>query len=378
MNAPVVSGRIPVFDLKAQYAALKPELDEAALRVMASGWFIQGQEHAAFEREFAEYCQATHGIGVASGTDAIRLGLQALGVGSGDEVITTANAGMPPVVAIRETGATPVLVDVDPETRNIDPAKIEERITPRTKAVLAVHLYGHPADVDAIQAVIGPRGIKLMEDCAQAHGAHYKGRRVGSLGDVAAFSFYPTKNLGAYGDGGFITTNDDEIADRARLLRGYGWRQRYLSETHGINSRLDEMQAAILRVKLRYLDTANEDRRRRAAVYDEALRGVATPVTQPGATPVYHLYVIETDRRDALKAALNEAEISTDIHYPLPSHLQQACTDLGLGEGSLPVTERLSRQVLSLPMYPELPIEHVEYVAAKVSELAARLGAPVR
>ena len=363
--------RIPVFDLKAQYNALKPELDAAALRVMASGWFVHGAEHAAFEQEFAAYCDAKHGIGLATGTDAIRIGLQTLGVGPGDEVITVANVGMPPVVAIKEAGATPVFVDVDPATRNIDPTLIAAAITPRTKAVLAVHLFGHPVDVDPILDVIRPHGIKLLEDCAQAHGARYKGRRVGSMGDAAAFSFYPTKNLGAYGDGGFLTTSDDDVADRARLLRGYGWRQKYISESHGFNSRLDEMQAAILRVKLRHLDAANDERRRRAALYDEALEGITIQATAAWAEPVYHLYVIEVDGRDELRAALQAAGVGTDVHYPLASHLQPACANLGMGPGSLPVTEALAKRVLSLPMYPELPIDHVERVAEIVSRLAA-------
>jgi dTDP-4-amino-4,6-dideoxygalactose transaminase len=370
MNADAAVTRIPVCDLKAQYAARKSELDEAALRVMASGWFIQGQEHAAFEREFAAYCEAEHGVGVANGTDAIRIGLQALGVRPGDDVVTVANVGMPPVAAVREAGATPVFVDVDRQTRNIDPAAIAARITPRTRAVLAVHLYGHPVDVDAIRSVIAPHGIKLLEDCAQAHGARYKGRRVGSRGDAAAFSFYPTKNLGAFGDGGFVATNDPEVADRARLLRGYGWRQRYVSESHGFNSRLDELQAAILRVKLRHLDAANDARRRRAALYDEALKGVTVPLVAPWAEHVYHLYVVEVDGRDGLRAALHAAGVGTDVHYPLPSHLQPACADLGIGPGVLPVTEALSARVLSLPMYPELPIGHVERVAEIVSRLA--------
>jgi dTDP-4-amino-4,6-dideoxygalactose transaminase len=371
MSTDTAVTRIPVFDLKAQYAELKSELDEAVLRVMESGWFVHGSEHAAFESEFAAYCEAQHGIGVATGTDAIRIALEALGVGPGDEVITVANVGMPPVVAVKEAGAKPVFVDVDPVTRNIDSALIQAAITPRTKAVLAIHLFGHPIDVDAIKEVTRPRGIKLLEDCAQAHGARYKGRRVGSMGDAAAFSFYPTKNLGAYGDGGFITTNDADLADRARLLRGYGWRQRYISESHGFNSRLDELQAAILRVKLRYLDRANDERRRRAAIYDEALAGVTKPTTAAWAEPVFHLYVIEVDRRDELRAALQAAGVGTDVHYPLASHLQPACADLGMGPGSLPVTERLSRHVLSLPMYPELPIDHVERVAEIVSRLAA-------
>ncbi len=371
MTAEAAVTRIPVFDLKAQYAALKDELDAAALRVMGSGWFVQGEEHAAFEAELAAYCEAAHAVGVANGTDAIRIGLSALGVRPGDEVVTTANVGMPPVVAVKDAGAVPVFVDVDPETRNLDPSKLAAAITPKTKAVLAVHLFGHPVDVDAILEVVRPLGVKLLEDCAQAHGARYKGKRVGSLGDAAAFSFYPTKNLGAYGDGGCLTTNDAAVADRARLLRGYGWRQRYLSESHGFNSRLDELQAAILRVKLRHLDAANDERRRRAALYDEALKGVAVPTTQPWAEPVYHLYVVETDGRDELKAALHAAGVGSDVHYPLPSHLQPACADLGMGPGALPVTEALAARVLSLPMYPELPVEHVERVAALVSRLAA-------
>lgn len=371
MTADTAVTRIPVFDLKAQYTALKPELDEAALRVMASGWFIHGTEHAAFETEFAAYCEAQYAVGVATGTDAIRIGLQALGIKPGDEVITVANVGMPPVVAIREAGGVPVLVDVDPVTRNINPALVAAAITPRTNAVLAVHLFGHPVDVDGLLDVIRPYGIKLLEDCAQAHGARYKGKRVGSMGDAAAFSFYPTKNLGAYGDGGCLTTNDPDVADRARLLRGYGWRQRYVSESHGFNSRLDELQAAILRVKLRHLDAANDERRRRASLYDESLEGVTIPAAASWAEPVYHLYVIEVDGRDELRAALQAAGVGTDIHYPLASHLQPACTDLNMGPGSLPVTEALASRVLSLPMYPELPIDHVERVAEIVSRLAA-------
>lgn len=370
MSASPAVIQIPIFDLKAQYAAHKQELDEAALRVMASGWFVHGQEHAAFEAEFAAYCEAQFGIGVGNGTEAIRLGLMGLGVGPGDEVITTANAGMPPIAAIREAGAVPVMVDVDRATRVIDPPAIEAAITPKTRAVLAVHLFGMPVNVDAIRAITQPRGIKLMEDCAQAHGARYKGKRVGSLGDAAAFSFYPTKNLGAYGDGGFVTTNDAEVADRVRLLRGYGWRQRYLSEVHGTNSRLDEIQAAILRVKLRYLDAANAERRRRAEIYAEALSNVTLPATPAYAEPVYHLYVVETDSRDALRAALAEAGIGTDIHYPLPSHLQPSCANLGMGKGSLPVTESLAARIISLPMYPELPEADVRRVAEAVSRLA--------
>lgn len=374
MSAPTVpdltGGRIPILDLRSQYQAHKAELDAAVARVLEGGRYVQGTEHGAFEAEFAAFCGARHGVGLANGTDALRIGLQALGVGPGDEVITVANGGVPPVAAVREAGARPVFVDVDPTTRTLDPTRLEAALSPRTRAVLPVHLFGQPADVDAVLAVTRPRGIKLLEDCAQAHGASYRGRRVGGLGDAAAFSFYPTKNLGAYGDGGFLTTDDDEVADRARLLRGYGWRQRYLSEVHGINSRLDELQAAILRVKLRYLNAANSARRQRARLYAERLLGVAMPTEPPWSESVYHLYVVEVDRRDALRAALAEHGVGSDVHYPLPAHLQPAYVELGAGPGSLPVTERLAGTVLSLPMFPELPLEQVERVAELVNELA--------
>ncbi len=365
------SGPIPIFDARPQYLAHKAELDVAIARVLDSGWFIHGQEHRAFEADFAAFCGARHGIGVASGTDAVRLSLQAVGVEPGDEVITVANAGVPPVAAIRETGAQPVFVDVDPATRNLDPNLLGSKLSSRTRAVLGVHLYGQPADVDAIADIVRPRGIKLVEDCAQAHGASYKGRRVGSLGDAAAFSFYPTKNLGAYGDGGMVTTNDDAVAQRARLLRSYGWRERYLSEIHGINSRLDEMQAAILRVKLRYLERANERRRQLAQRYGERLHGVTTPAERPWACHVYHLYVVEADDRDALKADLARRMIGSDVHYPIPTHLQPAFADLGLRVGSLPVTERLASRILSLPIFPELSVDQVDRVADAVNELSA-------
>jgi dTDP-4-amino-4,6-dideoxygalactose transaminase len=366
-----MSAPIAVFDPRPQYRALKAELDAAVARVLERGWFIQGEEHNAFEAEFAAFCGARHGIGVANGTDAIRIALQALGVGPGDEVVTVANAGVPPVVPIVEIGARPVFVEVDPSTRTLDPSRLERALTPRTRAVLAVHLYGHPADLDAILELTRPRGVKLVEDCAQAHGATYKGRRVGSLGDAAAFSFYPTKNLGAYGDGGMVMADDEAVADRARLLRGYGWRRRYVSEIHGINSRLDELQAAILRVKLRHLDAANEARRARARRYAERLSGVAPPVERPWAQHVYHLYVIEVDDRDALRTALAERGVGSDVHYPVPTYLQRAYLDLGVGPGMLPVTERLSDHVLSLPIYPELTLDQVDRVADHVNELSA-------
>ncbi len=371
-RGPSIPAEVPIFDARPHYRKHKDELDAAVARVMESGRFVHGREHEAFEHEFADYCGARHGIGVANGTDAIRIALQAVGVERGDEVVTVANAGVPPVAAVVEAGARPVFVDVDPVTHTLDPARLQAAITGRTRAVLAVHLYGHPADVDAIRAVVDGRGIKLVEDCAQAHGARYRGQPVGSLGDAGAFSFYPTKNLGAFGDGGFVATNDDGIADRARLLRSYGWRRRYTSESHGFNSRLDEIQAAILRVKLRYLDDANAERRQRAHIYDERLTGVARPVARDWAEHVYHLYVIQVDERDRLKADLAEQGVGSDVHYPLPVHLQQGYTFLEERRGTLPVTEELAARVLSLPIFAELTIEQVERVAAAVSQLVSR------
>ncbi len=362
---------IVAYDPRAEYRAHKAELDAAVLGVLERGWYVHGDEHRAFEAEFAAYCGVGHGVGVGNGTDALRIALLALGVKPGDEVVTVANAGVYPAVVVREVGALPVFVDVEPTTRTLDSRLLEAALTDRTRVVMPVHLYGQPADVDAIQDIVRPRGIKLLEDCAQAHGALYKSRRVGSLGDASAFSFYPTKNLGAYGDGGFIATDDDAVADRARLLRAYGWRRKYVSEVHGANSRLDEIQAAILRVKLRYLDHGNEERRRRARCYDEALRGVTRPTEPEWCEAVYHLYVVEVDGRDGLKGALATRGVGTDVHYPLPAHLQPAYAGLGYQPGDLPVTERLAERVLSLPMYPRLPMEHVDRVVELMNELAA-------
>ncbi len=377
-EAPPRSAPVPFVDLGRSWKEIRAESVAAFERIAAASAFVLGEELTRFEQEFAAYCEAAHCVGVSDGTEAIRLALLALGIGPGDEVVTVPMTFIATIEAIAQTGARPVLVDVDPVTRCMDPRALATAIGPDTRAVVPVHLYGRPAPVEEIRAACGERGIALVEDAAQAHGGELAGRRVGSLGDAAAFSFYPTKNLGAYGDGGFVATNDPDVADRARLLRGYGWRQRYLSESHGINSRLDELQAAVLRVKLRHLDAANEERQRRARLYDEALRGVATPVEQPWAEAVYHLYVIESERRDALKAALNDAGIATDVHYPLPSHLQPATADLGYAVGSLPETERLAAQVLSLPMYPELPIKHVERVAGHVGRIARELAGKPR
>lgn len=359
----------PLNDLKLHYQRIKDEVDAAIAEAMAGGWYILGERVQHFEEEFARYVGASYGIGVASGTEALRVALLALGTTPGDEVITVANAGVPPVAAIDAAGAHPVFVDVDPATCNMDPALLERAITPRSRAVLVVHLYGHPADMGAILAIARRHGLKVLEDCAQAHGAMYRGQRVGSLGDAAAFSFYPTKNLGAFGDAGMVTTSDSAVADRARLLRNYGWRRQYYSEVRGSNSRLDEVQAAVLLAKLPHLEEWNERRRRLAALYTSLLDGlVETPVEQPWARAVYHLYVVRTKERDALQAHLRARGIGTGIHYPLPVHLQPAYRHLGVPRGALPVTESMALEALSLPMYPELEEEQVEMVAAAIRE----------
>lgn len=362
---------VPFLDLKAQYAALKPELDAALAGVFARGVFILGPEVAAFEQEFAAWVGTQNGVAVASGTDALHLALRACGIGPGDEVITVSFTAGATVAAVAMTGATPVLVDIDPRTYTMDPTLVEDAITPRTKAILPVHLYGHPADMTAIMDIARRRNLRVIEDCAQAHGAAWDGKPVGSIGDLGCFSFYPTKNLGAYGDGGFITTSDPELAERLKLLRQYGWVERDRSVLKGFNSRLDEMQAALLRVKLRYLQTWTEQRRALAAQYRHLLehnhRELLLPQELPGARHVYHLFVVRSPQRDAVRQYLAGEGIGTLIHYPTPVHLQDAYADLGLGLGSLPMTEVLSGQILSLPLYPELPDEAVARVAAALN-----------
>ncbi len=360
--------RVPPLDLKRQYASIKGEIDAAVSRVLEGGWYILGEEVAAFEREFAAYCGVAHAVGVGSGTDALHLALAACGVGAGDEVITVPHTAVATVTAIELAGARPVLVDIDPARYTLDPELLEAAITPRTRAVIPVHLYGCPADLDPIMEVARAHGLTVVEDCAQAHGAEYSGRRVGSWGHIAAFSFYPTKNLGACGDGGLVATNDPELAERARLLRQYGWQERYVSSLKGLNSRLDELQAAILRVKLRHLDAWNERRRVLAGLYNERLMGggVVVPREPESARHVYHLYVVRHPRRDALRAFLRQRGIGSSIHYPVPVHLQPAYYDLARGAGSLPAAEAAAREVLSLPLYPELDGQELETVADAV------------
>lgn len=359
---------IPFFDLTKQYASIQSEIDDATARVLKSGWFILGPEVKAFEKEFAEYIGAQHAIGVGSGTEALHLALLALGVGAGDEVITVPNTAIATVAAIELTGARAVLCDVRADSMLIDVDKLARAITPRTRAIIPVHLFGQSADLDPIIELARAKKIFVLEDCAQAHGASYRGKRVGSIGDIAAFSFYPTKNLGAYGDGGAIVTNDARLAERVNLLRQYGWRERYTSEIKGMNSRLDEMQAAVLRVKLRHLDAWNMARRERAAMYTELLRNVTLPREMAYGQAVYHLYVVQSGKRDALAEHLKARGIGTAIQYPYAAHQQAAYANLGYHDEDLPVASRLAREILSLPLYPELSLEDVRAVANAVNE----------
>ena len=357
--------KIPFLDLKESYAELKPQLDIAYQRVMNSGWYIQGAELDAFEREFAHYCEATHCIGVGNGLEALHLILRAYGIAEGDEIIVPSNTYIATWLAVTYCGATPIPVEPDVRTYNLDPSRIEAAITPKTRAIIAVHLYGQPADMDAINAVADRHGLKVIEDAAQAQGAKYKGGRVGGLGDAAGFSFYPGKNLGAYGDAGAVTTNDAELAERIRMLRTYGSKVKYHNEIKGFNSRLDELQAAFLREKLKVLDDWNARRTNIAHYYNEHLVGVAgvtLPFVAEWAEPVWHLYVIRHPKRDELASRLGEAGVGTMIHYPIPPHRQLAYADLGLNEGTLPISELIHREALSLPIGPHLQPEDMKSV----------------
>ncbi len=347
---------IPFLDLRAAYLELKEDIDTAIVRVMDSGHYILGPEVEAFEREFACYCETDHAIGVANGLDALHLALLAVGIGPGDEVIVPSNTYIATWLAVSHCGATPVPVEPDESTYNIDPSRIEAAITPRTKVILPVHLYGQPADLDPILEIARRYGLKVVEDGAQAHGARYKGKRVGGHGDAVAWSFYPGKNLGALGDGGAVTTNDSDLADRIRILRNYGSSIKYINELKGYNSRLDPIQAAILSVKLKVLDQWNARRAAVASEYTVALRdiGLIIPSVPAWAEPVWHLYVVQHPVRDILQQRLNDLGIASLIHYPIPPHLQRAYAEDGYVEGRYPVAEKMARQVLSLPMGPHL------------------------
>jgi dTDP-4-amino-4,6-dideoxygalactose transaminase len=366
---------IPQVDLKAQYETIKDEIKQAIDEVLESTQFVRGQAVKAFEQKFAQYCETNYAVGVANGTDALCLALRAVGVGAGDEVITVPFTFTATAEAIHWVGAKSVFVDISSENYTIDVQQIEEHITERTKALLPVHLYGHPADMESILNLAKKYDLKVVEDAAQAHGALYKKRKVGSLGHAACFSFYPGKNLGAYGDAGAVVTNDAKIAENVKKLGDHGSLKKYQNDELGFNSRLDSLQAAVLQVKLRYLDNWNHRRREIADLYNQTFReqeGIVTPNVSPWAEPVYHLYVIQVEQRDRLKQKLNELGIGAAVHYPQPLHLLKAYQFLGYSRGRFPVSESLAEKVLSLPNYPEMSDEMVEFVAGKVRELARK------
>jgi dTDP-3-amino-3,4,6-trideoxy-alpha-D-glucose transaminase len=360
---------IPFLDMKPIYDELKPGLDAAYERVMRSGWFVLGKEVEAFEAEYAAYCGTKHCIGLGNGLEALELVLRAWDLGAGDEVIVPSNTYIATWLAVTAVGAKVVPVEPFPAGPNIDPERIAAAVTPRTKAIMPVHLYGEPADMDAIMAIANKHGLKVIEDVAQAQGSKVRGRRAGSLGHAGAHSFFPTKNIGAAGDGGAVTTDDDKLAERLRVLRNYGSRVKYVNLERGFNSRLDELQAALLRVKLPKLDEWNERRRVCAKRYTDKLAGIpglGLPRAPQWAEPVWHLYVVRTERRAELIKALDKAGIGHLIHYPIPPHLQQAYADLGLPKGSFPLAETLAETVLSLPIGPHVPDAAIDEVAATV------------
>jgi len=359
---------IPFVDLKAQYASIKDEVHAAITHVLESGQFVLGSEVAAFEQEFAAYCHSQHGIGVNSGTSALHLALLAAGVGPGDEVITTPFTFVATIAAILYTGAQPVLVDIDPMSFTLDPSKIEQVITNRTRVILPVHLYGQPAAMHPILDIARRYDLIVIEDAAQAHGAEYQGQRVGSLGDMACFSFYPGKNLGAYGEAGIVTTSDAGYAHTIRMLRDWGQSQKYLHDLRGYNYRMDALQGAVLRIKLRHLDAWNNTRRAHAARYNELLAesNIQNPAEMPDCHHVYHIYAIRTAKRQQLQAALYQQGIHTGIHYPAPVHLLPAYADLGYRAGDFPAAEQAAREVLSLPMYAELTDAQLQQIAQAI------------
>lgn len=358
---------VPFLDLGAAYRELKPEIDAAVHRVFESGWYILGSEVEAFEAEWADYCGAAHAVGVANGLDALTLALRALEVGPGDEVIVPSNTYIATWLAVSAVGARPVPVEPDPETYNIDPARIEAAITSATKVILPVHLYGQPADLDPILALARKHALTVVEDAAQAHGARYKGQRIGAHGDVVCWSFYPGKNLGALGDAGAVTTDSANLADRVRVIRNYGSSRKYVNEVRGVNSRLDPVQAAVLRVKLKALDEWTERRQAIALSYTKGLTesGLILPQVPDWADPVWHLYVVRTPERDALQTRLTEAGIGTLIHYPIPPHMQAAYAKLGIAPDALPMARTLADEVLSLPMGPHLNLDEFQHINAQ-------------
>lgn len=364
---------VPFVDLKAQYAPIKKEVLSKVANVFDGMQLFLGENVRQLEQEFARFCGVKHGIGVSDGTAALHIILRAMEIGPGDEVITVSHTFIASAEAIVLAGATPVFVDIDPTTYLMDVAQLEAKITPRTRAILPVHLYGQTVDMDPVVEIAKRNGLWVIEDACQAHGAEYKGRKAGSIGDAAAFSFYYSKNLGAYGEGGCITTNDDDLAVKMRMIRDHGSGVRYHHDLMGFNGRLDEVQAAILRVKLPYLNGWNEQRREHACIYSDQLTGspVQTPVICPENLPVFHLYVIRAPMRDALQSWLKEQGIFTGIHYPIPLHLQESLAYLGYRKGDFPVTEAIASQILSLPMFAELHLTQISFVVEKIREFYA-------
>jgi dTDP-4-amino-4,6-dideoxygalactose transaminase len=360
----------------SQYLSYKSEIDKAISRVLNGGWYIIGEETRAFEEEFARYVGVSYAIGVGSGTDAIHLALRTCGIGKDDEVVTVSHTAVATVAAIELAGATPVLVDIEEDFYTLDPEKLEKVITKNTKAIIPVHLYGQPANLDPILEIAKKFNLIVIEDCAQAHGAMYKDKKIGSYGDMACFSFYPTKNLGAVGDGGIVVTDNKDLAEKARSLREYGWAERYVSHLAGFNTRLDEIQAAILRVKLQHLDEDNGKRRRIAGLYEKGLSdfSLILPKERDGVTHVYHLYVVRSGERDYLRAFLKSKDIGTLVHYPVPIHLQPAYQGRLTGGSGLLRTEKAAREVLSLPMYPELGEEEIMKIVDAIKEFIENGG----
>jgi dTDP-4-amino-4,6-dideoxygalactose transaminase len=364
---------IPLCDLYAQYLTIKADIDAAITRTIVHSSFIGGEELQAFEAEFASYCESKACVGVGNGTDALYLALRGLGVGPGDEVITVAHTFIATAETITLTGARPIFVEIKEDTMLMDPDALESAITSRTRAIIPVHLYGQPCDMDGIMEVASRHQLKVVEDAAQAHGARWRGKRVGSIGDVGCFSFFPGKNLGAYGDAGAVVSQDEQLIRRIRMLANHGRMDKYMHEYEGVNSRLDGLHAAVLRVKLRHLDAWNEARRRHARQYMEALRdsGAKLPVVHPHAEPVWHLFVVRVGDRDSVQTVLQKQGIAAGVHYPVPLHLQPAYKYLEIPEASLPVTERVAAHVLSLPMYPELSRDQIEVISRAVIEAAS-------
>jgi dTDP-4-amino-4,6-dideoxygalactose transaminase len=363
---------VPIVELKSQYLDLRAEIDAAIQQVLDASWYVLGEQGRRFEEEFADYLGLPHAVGVGSGTEALHLALLACGIQPGDEVITTPMTAAATACAIRFANATPVFADVDATTLTLDPQDVERRLTSRTRAILPVHLYGHPADLDPLLALAHRHDLRLIEDCAQAHGTRYRGRLVGTFGDAAAFSFYPSKNLGAYGDAGAVVCRDAAMAQQLRMLRNYGEEKRYFHSIEGFNSRLDEIQAAILRAKLPYLNRWNDRRRAIATHYQHRVHHsvVDLPVERPDAGHTYHLYVVRTPHREALREHLALRGIGSQIHYPVPLHRQQAFAHLGQGAGDCPIAEEAAERVLSLPMFPELTDEQVAHVVDGMNSFA--------